>query len=52
MQGIWIIYSGMAFLLCFMEIDRIAEKLFWGKQKYASIINPLLLTGNCLEHPL
>jgi hypothetical protein len=27
MQGIWIICSGMAFILCFKEIDQIAEKL-------------------------
>jgi hypothetical protein len=49
MEGIWIIYSGMAFLLCFMEIDQIAEKLLWGKQEYASIIDPLLPTGNSLD---
>jgi hypothetical protein len=29
MQGIWIIRSGMAFILCFMEIDKIAENVLW-----------------------
>ena len=30
MQGIWIICSGMAFILSFKEIDQIAEKLSRG----------------------